>query len=214
MFENKYASMTARPPSKTVNSVTPDFLPRSARCGHGCGFQYQNSVSTTERWVPHISLVFREMWDSTALSPPLLPPNLPPDAKGKPLMSVTRRSFLIGSAYGTGVALTAAIGPPVRTFARETAPELAPYLTGMRMAATPASSYRAYRSNRSHRGARKRSGVSGQAPAGRRGIAAALYRAWQPRPEVYPLLADFFRGVHVLSVGQRDGLERTWENLG
>jgi hypothetical protein len=61
-------------------------------------------------------------------------------------MSVTRRNFLIGSAYGTGAALTAAIRPPVWMFAREASPELAPYLTGMRMAATPASFYRAYRS--------------------------------------------------------------------
>ena len=29
---------------------------------------YGPSVPTTNRWVPHISLVFREMWDSTVLS--------------------------------------------------------------------------------------------------------------------------------------------------
>src|ERR1700739_100189 len=29
---------------------------------------FHNSVSKTNRWVPHISLVFREMWDTTALS--------------------------------------------------------------------------------------------------------------------------------------------------
>jgi hypothetical protein len=29
----------------------------------------QNTVLTTEQRVPHISLVFREMWDTTALSP-------------------------------------------------------------------------------------------------------------------------------------------------
>jgi uncharacterized protein len=42
--------------------------------------------------------------------------------------------------------LTAAIRPPLFAFAPEISPALAPYLTGMRMAATPASAYRAYRS--------------------------------------------------------------------
>ena len=28
-----------------------------------------NRLSLSRKWVPHISLVFREMWDSTALRP-------------------------------------------------------------------------------------------------------------------------------------------------
>ena len=60
-------------------------------------------------------------------------------------MSLTRRSFLLSTAYvGAGIAVTDAISPlQVLAAGPE---ELAPYLTGLRMAATPATRYRAYRS--------------------------------------------------------------------
>ena len=61
-------------------------------------------------------------------------------------MSVTRRAFLKNTTYaGAGLVVSDAV-KPVLALAAETAPSLKPYLTGMRMAATPASAYRAYRS--------------------------------------------------------------------
>jgi uncharacterized protein len=61
-------------------------------------------------------------------------------------VSLTRRRFLIGSACATGVALTGELHPSLQALAENTSPELAPYLTGLKMAATPATHYRAYRS--------------------------------------------------------------------
>lgn len=62
-------------------------------------------------------------------------------------MCVTRRTFLLKSSYaGAGLALAGAIAPTSAWGFAEGPPELAPYLTGMRMAATPATAYRAYRS--------------------------------------------------------------------
>jgi len=61
-------------------------------------------------------------------------------------MNVTRRNFLVGTTYaGAGLALTKAIRP-ISALAATTPAGLAPYTTGMRMAATPATKYRAYRS--------------------------------------------------------------------
>lgn len=59
----------------------------------------------------------------------------------------TRRTFLLSSTcVGAGLALPGALrSSSVMAYAEEV-PELAPYLTGMRMAATPATAYRAYRS--------------------------------------------------------------------
>ena len=67
-------------------------------------------------------------------------------------MSVTRRTFILGTTYaGAGIAVVGAIRP----LAAATKPlvpwesaesQLAPYLTGLRMAATPSTAYRAYRS--------------------------------------------------------------------
>src|ERR1035438_8316036 len=60
-------------------------------------------------------------------------------------MSLTRRGFLLNSSYiGAGLAVTGATDPTGLWAALE--PQLAPYLTGMRMAATPGTVYRAYRS--------------------------------------------------------------------
>jgi DUF1680 family protein len=62
-------------------------------------------------------------------------------------MCVTRRTFLLKSSYaGAGLALAGAMSPTSAWGFAEESPELAPYLTGMRMAATPATAYRAYRS--------------------------------------------------------------------
>lgn len=62
-------------------------------------------------------------------------------------MGVTRRRFLLKSSYaGAGLALAGTITPTSAWGFAGAAPELAPYLTGMRMAATPATAYRAYRS--------------------------------------------------------------------
>jgi DUF1680 family protein len=60
-------------------------------------------------------------------------------------MSLTRRSFL---ANATCAGATAAVGgvSVISGWAADEVPELAPYLTGTRMAATPATEYRAYRS--------------------------------------------------------------------
>ena len=60
-------------------------------------------------------------------------------------MTFTRRSFLVGA--GSAGVLAAAEGTsPLAAWGEEQTPELAAYLSGMRMAATPASDYRAYRS--------------------------------------------------------------------
>lgn len=61
-------------------------------------------------------------------------------------MSVTRRTFLKSTTYaGAGLAVSDAV-KPVLALAGEATPSLNPYLSGMRMAATPASAWRAYRS--------------------------------------------------------------------
>lgn len=60
-------------------------------------------------------------------------------------MPLTRRRFLIGTTCAGTVAVVAATSP-LAAWASEQPPELAPYLSGMRMAATPASDFRAYRS--------------------------------------------------------------------
>src|SRR5215470_3728620 len=61
-------------------------------------------------------------------------------------MSVTRRTFLLSSTYaGAGIAAAGTIRPSIFWgFALD--PSLSPYLTGVRMAATPATHYCAYRS--------------------------------------------------------------------
>jgi DUF1680 family protein len=60
-------------------------------------------------------------------------------------MSVTRRSFLVGTTCAGTVAVVDGISP-LAASTLTPPPELAPYLSGMRMAATPASDFRAYRS--------------------------------------------------------------------
>ena len=60
-------------------------------------------------------------------------------------MSITRRSFLISTTCA-GVVAVACDSLSLKSWATEQVPELAPYLSGMRMAATPATDYRAYRS--------------------------------------------------------------------
>lgn len=60
-------------------------------------------------------------------------------------MGITRRRFL-ANATCAGAAATVAGISVVAGWAEERVPELVPYLSGMRMAATPATDYRAYRS--------------------------------------------------------------------
>ena len=60
-------------------------------------------------------------------------------------MSLTRRSFLAGVSYA-GALIATGGASPLGCWASEPAPELAPYLSGERMAATPATHFRAYRS--------------------------------------------------------------------
>jgi uncharacterized protein len=61
-------------------------------------------------------------------------------------MTLTRRDFLLSTTYlGAGLAVTGTIEPLVTQAAAEPI-ELAGYVTGIRMAATPATAYRAYRS--------------------------------------------------------------------
>jgi uncharacterized protein len=61
-------------------------------------------------------------------------------------MSLTRRTFLKNSTYaGAGLVVADAI-KPAAAMAADAATPLTPYLSGMRMAATPAAAYRAYRS--------------------------------------------------------------------
>ena len=61
-------------------------------------------------------------------------------------MSVTRRSFLTSTTLaGAGLIFADAVKPAL-ALAQETEISLTPYLSGMRMAATPATAYRAYRS--------------------------------------------------------------------
>ncbi len=61
-------------------------------------------------------------------------------------MSLTRRAFLVNTTYTGAGLLVAGAAKPAMLWADAPAPSLAPYLTGMRMAATPATAYRAYRS--------------------------------------------------------------------
>lgn len=62
-------------------------------------------------------------------------------------MCITRRTFLLTSTcVGAGFVLDGPMRSASMMAFAEQAPELAPYLTGMRMAATPATAYRAYRS--------------------------------------------------------------------
>ena len=61
-------------------------------------------------------------------------------------MSVSRRKFLKNTTFaGAGLVVADAIGP-VRALADDSDISMTPYLSGMRMAATPATAYRAYRS--------------------------------------------------------------------
>lgn len=61
-------------------------------------------------------------------------------------MSVTRRDFIVYTTYaGVGLS-TAGLSGLVASCAAEEESQIAPYLTGMRMAATPATNYQAYRS--------------------------------------------------------------------
>ena len=60
-------------------------------------------------------------------------------------MRLTRRRFLAGASY-VSVLAAADSASSLAGWGSEQAPELAPYLSGMRMAATPATDYRAYRS--------------------------------------------------------------------
>ncbi len=61
-------------------------------------------------------------------------------------MSLTRRVFLVNTTYAGAGLLATDFVRPAMLWADAVAPSLAPYLTGMRMAATPATFYRAYRS--------------------------------------------------------------------
>ena len=61
-------------------------------------------------------------------------------------MSVTRRKFLKNTTLaGAGLVVAEAIKPAL-ALGDEAPVSLTPYLSGMRMAATPATAYRAYRS--------------------------------------------------------------------
>lgn len=61
-------------------------------------------------------------------------------------MSVTRRDFLLSTtSAGAGLVLSGSMHP-IAALAEGMSPVLAQYATGMRMAATPATKYRAYRS--------------------------------------------------------------------
>jgi hypothetical protein len=61
-------------------------------------------------------------------------------------VSLTRRNFLLSTTYiGAGLAVTDAISP-LQALAAAEPVQLAPYLTGLKMASTPATAYRAYRS--------------------------------------------------------------------
>ncbi len=61
-------------------------------------------------------------------------------------MSLTRRNFIVGSTYaGAGLAVTSGMKPLAALAAAEPV-DLASYRTGLRMAATPATAYRAYKS--------------------------------------------------------------------
>ncbi len=60
-------------------------------------------------------------------------------------MAVTRRKFIRNTTLaGAGFAVVGVMKPPM--WASDPEQEMAPYLTGIRMAATPATAYRAYRS--------------------------------------------------------------------
>lgn len=61
-------------------------------------------------------------------------------------MSVSRRLFLARSASAGAGLLTVRSASPAALLAALDTPQLVPFLTGMRMAATPATDYRAYRS--------------------------------------------------------------------
>ncbi len=65
---------------------------------------------------------------------------------GNRTKGLSRREFLLSTSYvGAGLAVTGTTGPFASLAAAEPV-QLGPYLTGLRMAATPATAYRAYRS--------------------------------------------------------------------
>ncbi len=59
-------------------------------------------------------------------------------------MNLTRRKLLVNTSYAAAGILVTRTTTPTRLWAES--PSLAPYLTGLRMAATPATAYKAYRS--------------------------------------------------------------------
>lgn len=60
-------------------------------------------------------------------------------------MSITRRKFILRTSYaGAGLAMAGTMRPMAAWASAE--PQLTPYLTGLRMAASPTTAYRAYRS--------------------------------------------------------------------
>lgn len=61
------------------------------------------------------------------------------------MKSITRRSFIAGTTCAGAAVLVSGISP-LASLADEQSPQLAPYLSGIRMASTPATDYRAYRS--------------------------------------------------------------------
>ncbi|MDW5266769.1 MULTISPECIES: beta-L-arabinofuranosidase domain-containing protein [Acidobacteriaceae] len=63
-------------------------------------------------------------------------------------MSFTRRKLLANTTYSAAGLLVAGVAKPAMLWADPTSSTPAPYLTGLRMAATPATAYRAYRSKR------------------------------------------------------------------
>lgn len=61
-------------------------------------------------------------------------------------MSISRREFLLSTTYAGAALAARKVAFPLDAMAAESAVQLALYSTGMRMAATPATAYRAYRS--------------------------------------------------------------------
>ncbi len=61
-------------------------------------------------------------------------------------MAVTRRKFLKNSTYASAGFAVVGVMKPLALWSQTAAGEASPYLTGIRMAATPATAYRAYRS--------------------------------------------------------------------
>jgi hypothetical protein len=74
------------------------FFDRAQRSGEICGFFFGFSRTLNKSWVPHISLVFREMWDTTTAGSKLSTGHLLPTSSSWVRPSVPGVLFLTATS--------------------------------------------------------------------------------------------------------------------